>query len=69
MTCPRCDRPEPTPELRNHPGGCECAACVSVCWGGCEPIDWRERALRAEARVAELERPAPMLPAVCEVGS
>lgn len=51
--CPICDRPIATADLDGHPGGCECEACVSVCWYGpdrCtgEPVDWRARALAAE---------------------
>lgn len=56
--CHTCDRPLATPELEAHVDGCECAACVSHCWSeygaACEAPDWRGRAMRAEAMLAEL---------------
>lgn len=52
-TCPRCDRPEATPEQWKGPtahddgdGGCECAECCATCWGACTPKDWRAECLR-----------------------
>lgn len=54
--CHNCDRPHA--KENRHKGGCECPACVSVCWSKwgttCPSVDWRERALRAEARLREL---------------
>lgn len=51
--CPTCDRPLATPDLEAHADSCECAACVAHCWSeygaDCKPVDWRERALKAEA--------------------
>ena len=55
--CHVCDRPIATAaQWRDHGSGCECAACVAACWdtgtAGCAswPVNWRERALAAEAR-------------------
>lgn len=57
--CHACDRPVATQEQWDHGAcgqggdGCECDACCSVCWGGpgCQAnaVDWRARALKAEA--------------------
>ena len=53
--CPRCDREVATDADRAHPEGCACPRCVSVCWdsefGGCQAVDWRARALAAEAEL------------------
>ena len=60
--CPICDQPiankadyEPTPE---HPAGCECDECMSLCWGDpqCDSnaVDWRAECLAARAKAAEL---------------
>ena len=49
--CERCDKPHATNADWYHPGGCVCATCVTLCWGECDPIDWRARALKAEAAI------------------
>lgn len=57
--CPICDRPLATDADTEHPT--DCAHCYQLCWGvrtmsHCDgdPVDWRARALTAEARLAEL---------------
>ena len=52
--CPRCDQPIATQTDHDAcPGGCECTRCVSLCWSAfgsaCVAVDWRSRALTAEA--------------------
>lgn len=45
--CNRCNRPEATQEDyddTDHPEGCDCEHCASLCWGdNCQPFDWRGR--------------------------
>lgn len=53
--CERCDMPHATAnDWRSHEPGCACVRCVAICWGDatCDPVDWRERALKAEAAMA-----------------
>lgn len=61
--CPICDRPFPTVDQDEFiPAG----GTATLCWGGpdCErlAVDWRARALAAEARLEDLERPRMMQP-------
>ena len=54
--CPTCDKPRAGDVAVSHAGGCTCPGCLSVCWLDwgvlCEPVDWRARALAAEAELA-----------------
>lgn len=60
--CPDCDATLATQaDYDAHPDGCECERCRSLCWRVYEsawcsrpPVDWRERALSAEAAVRRL---------------
>lgn len=54
--CHSCDRPLATQaDYDAHPDGCMCPRCVALCWRAwtteClgQPVDWRARALKAEA--------------------
>ena len=55
--CPRCDQVRAVEN--GHPGGCLCESCISMCWRDwgveCNAIDWRQRALDAEARADAAE--------------
>lgn len=52
--CERCDRPLAVEN--DHDGGCTCEQCSARCWSSwgveCKPVDWRSRALKAEAALA-----------------
>lgn len=59
--CEVCDRPdgyENNPHLEGVSDGCEYPCCTSLCWGGhqCESarVDWRARAIAAEAALARV---------------
>lgn len=59
--CPRCDLELATAEDDKHDVECFCARCKAVCWRrfermGCIgiPIDWRARALVAEASLTRI---------------
>lgn len=51
MKCENCDRPLATKQdAKDIPPG----EGEHLCWGACEPEDWRARALKAEQQVREL---------------
>jgi hypothetical protein len=53
--CPNCDRPIATEaDWAESEGGGECDHWRSLCWqqDDCEPVPWRERALKAEKALA-----------------
>ena len=62
--CERCDREFATDDdYDTHDyGGCKCDRCRSLCWSRfgseCIPVDWRARALSAEAECDLLRRAA-----------
>ena len=55
--CPRCDKPIASDALWQHKPGCECAECEAHCFQSrsgpthCVEVDWRARALAAEADI------------------
>lgn len=58
IRCDTCDHPLATDaDLDGCDDGCRCNRCVSLCWHNynsyCsfDPVDWRTRALEAEAAV------------------
>ncbi len=53
MKCEDCDRPVASAKQWKTvaPGG-----RPDLCWGGCEPIDWRARAIAAEKVVEEARK-------------
>ncbi len=62
--CHTCDRPLASTEDWEHVKACQDHACthgVGLCWGdyACEPVDWRARALKAEAELAAAIRSLP----------
>ena len=52
--CPVCDLPPAV--MNRHREDCGCPLCTKRCWAAygssCVPVDWRARALAAEARLA-----------------
>lgn len=78
MRCEQCDKQLATEADYNRPGhgddgdGCECAECCALCWGDpfvCaqDAVDWRARALAAEARLsARIEIQPLHLPYIVE---
>lgn len=68
--CDVCDHPLATnADLFGCEGGCRCERCTQLCWRdynlACsfEPVDWRARALTAEA---EVERLRPVVEAAAD---
>lgn len=57
MRCEYCDQPKATQGMfDSHDDGCECAECGEYGWecdSPCDDVDWRDRALRAEAELSE----------------
>ena len=63
MICPKCGGPTATPDqwergaCGNSPdGGCECDACVLVCWGGVQCADEGHRAMVKHGSAEAIQR-------------